>query len=137
MDTRHLAAGPLSSTAGRRGEPFEFYLGGWHADYPDPNNFVDILLNGNNIREANNNNTAYFNVPSVNRRLEAAAKLTGQARYRGLPAARRRHLAQPRAVGVVLVREQPRLHLDQGGVLLVPPDLRDESRPRLPALTAA
>ncbi|HSC91912.1 MAG TPA: ABC transporter substrate-binding protein [Gaiellaceae bacterium] len=82
MDTRHLASGPLSSTVGRRGEPFELYLGGWHADYPDPNNFVDILLNGNNIREANNNNTAYFNVPAVNRRLEAAAKLTGAARYR-------------------------------------------------------
>ena len=81
MDTQHLAAGPLSSTAGRRGEPFELYLGGWHADYPDPNNFVDILLNGNNIREANNNNIAYLNVPSVNRRLEAAAKLTGQKRY--------------------------------------------------------
>ena len=81
MDTQHLASGPLSSTAGRRGEPFELYLGGWHADYPDPNNFVDILLNGNNIREANNNNIAYFNVPSVNRRLEAAAKLTGQRRY--------------------------------------------------------
>ena len=56
MDVQHLASGPLSSTAGRRGEPFELYLGGWHADYPDPNNFVDILLNGNNIREANNNN---------------------------------------------------------------------------------
>ena len=79
MDVQHLASGPLSSTAGRR-EPFELYLGGWHADYPDPNNFVDILLNGNNIREANNN-IAYFNVPSVNRRLEAAAKLTGQRRY--------------------------------------------------------
>ena len=36
MDTRHLATGPLSATAGRRGEPFEFYLGGWQADYPDP-----------------------------------------------------------------------------------------------------
>jgi ABC-type transport system substrate-binding protein len=81
MDTRHLASGPLSSTAGRRGEPFEFYLGGWHADYPDPNNFIDVLLNGNNIHEANNNNRAYFNVASVNRKLEAAAQLTGSKRY--------------------------------------------------------
>ena len=80
MDTRHLATGPLSATAGRRGEPFEFYLGGWQADYPDPNNFLDVLLNGNNIREANNNNRAYFNVPSVNRRLEAASQLSGANR---------------------------------------------------------
>ncbi len=81
MDTRHLATGPLSATAGRRGEPFEFYLGGWQADYPDPNNFLDVLLNGNNIHEANNNNRAYFNVPAVNRRLEAASQLSGAKRY--------------------------------------------------------
>jgi peptide/nickel transport system substrate-binding protein len=81
METQHLSAGPLSATAGRRGEPFELYLGGWHADYPDPNNFVDVLLNGNNIREANNNNFAYFNVASINRRLEAASQLSGAARY--------------------------------------------------------
>jgi peptide/nickel transport system substrate-binding protein len=81
MDTRHLATGPLSATAGRRGEPFEFYLGGWQADYPDPNNFLDVLLNGNNIHEANNNNRAYFNVPAINRRLEAASQLSGAQRY--------------------------------------------------------
>ena len=81
MDTRHLASGPLSSTAGRRGEPFEFYLGGWQADYPDPSNFLDVLLNGNNIHEANNNNRAYFNVPAINRRLEQAATLSGAKRY--------------------------------------------------------
>jgi peptide/nickel transport system substrate-binding protein len=81
MDTRHLATGPLSATAGRRGEPFEFYLGGWQADYPDPNNFLDVLLNGNNIHEANNNNRAYFNVPAINRRLEAASQLSGAKRY--------------------------------------------------------
>jgi peptide/nickel transport system substrate-binding protein len=81
MDTRHLASGPLSATAGRRGEPFEFYLGGWQADYPDPNNFLDVLLNGNNIHEANNNNRAYLNVPALNRKLEAASQLAGAKRY--------------------------------------------------------
>ena len=81
METRHLATGPLSATAGRRGEPFEFYLGGWQADYPDPSNFLDVLLNGNNIHEANNNNRAYFNVPAINRRLERAASISGARRY--------------------------------------------------------
>jgi ABC-type transport system substrate-binding protein len=81
METRHLATGPLSATAGRRGEPFEFYLGGWQADYPDPSNFLDVLLNGNNIHEANNNNRAYFNVPAINRRLERAASISGGRRY--------------------------------------------------------
>jgi ABC-type oligopeptide transport system substrate-binding subunit len=81
MDTEHLSTGPLSAKAGRRGEPFELYLGGWQADYPDPNNFLDVLLNGNNIQEANNNNYAYFSVPAINRRLEAASQLSGARRY--------------------------------------------------------
>ena len=42
---------------------------------------MDVLLNGNNIHEANNNNRAYFNVPAINRKLEAAAQLTGAKRY--------------------------------------------------------
>ena len=38
---------------------------GWFADYADPYDFIDILLNGENIHEANNNNLAYFNNPKV------------------------------------------------------------------------
>ncbi len=40
-------------------------MAGWFADYADPYDFIDILLNGNNIHEANNNNLAYFNDPRV------------------------------------------------------------------------
>jgi peptide/nickel transport system substrate-binding protein len=81
VTTQFLASGPLAAKAGNRGEKFDMILIGWHADYPDPANFLDILLNGNNIREANNNNFAYFNVPQMNQRMEAAAKLTGARRY--------------------------------------------------------
>jgi ABC-type oligopeptide transport system substrate-binding subunit len=81
VETQALASGPLVAKAGARGEDFQGIIIGWHADYPDPNNFIDILLNGNNIREANNNNYAYLNVPALNRRMEAAAALTGAKRY--------------------------------------------------------
>jgi ABC-type transport system substrate-binding protein len=81
VETQALASGPLVAKAGARGEDFQGIIIGWHADYPDPNNFIDILLNGNNIREANNNNYAYLNVPALNRRMEAAATLTGAKRY--------------------------------------------------------
>jgi ABC-type oligopeptide transport system substrate-binding subunit len=37
VETRHLASGPLAALGGSRGEPFEFFLSGWQADYPDPN----------------------------------------------------------------------------------------------------
>ncbi|MDX6487582.1 MAG: hypothetical protein QOK13_197, partial [Gaiellaceae bacterium] len=40
-----------------------------------------ILLNGNNIHADNNNNLAYLNVPSLNRQMVAANKLSGPARY--------------------------------------------------------
>src|SRR4051812_19578667 len=67
--------------AGTKGEPYDVVLGGWFADYADPYDFVDILLNGENIHESNNNNLAYLNVPSLNKQMNAANALTGDARY--------------------------------------------------------
>jgi ABC-type oligopeptide transport system substrate-binding subunit len=81
VDVQNLASGPLSAKAGSRNEDFQGILIGWHADYPDPNNFIDILLNGSNIHESNNNNYAYLNVPALNRKMETAASLTGAKRY--------------------------------------------------------
>jgi peptide/nickel transport system substrate-binding protein len=68
--------------SGRRGEPFDLNLIGWFADYPDPSDFINLLLDGSTIQAANNVNWAYFDDPEYNRKLAAAAKLTGNARYR-------------------------------------------------------
>ena len=67
--------------AGTKGEPFDVVLGGWFADYADPYDFIDILLNGENIHESNNNNLAYMNVAAVNKQMAAANALTGDKRY--------------------------------------------------------
>jgi ABC-type oligopeptide transport system substrate-binding subunit len=67
--------------AGTRGEPYDVVLGGWFADYADPYDFVDILLNGENIHESNNNNLSYLNVPALNKQMKAANALVGDARY--------------------------------------------------------
>jgi ABC-type transport system substrate-binding protein len=40
-----------------------------------------VLLNGDNIQESNNSNYAYLNNAAYNKRMEAAAKLSGNARY--------------------------------------------------------
>jgi ABC-type transport system substrate-binding protein len=82
LDVRPLAAGPLAAAAGTKGEPFELFLSGWQADYPDPNAFMSTLLDGTTIRESNNNNVSYFDVGKINRRLHAAAGLSGAERYR-------------------------------------------------------
>ncbi len=71
----------LYVAAGTKGEPFDAAIAGWNQDYPDPYDFIDILLNGDNIHDANNNNLAYLNVPALNARMAAANKLTGSARY--------------------------------------------------------
>ena len=66
---------------GTKGEPFDAALAGWNQDYPDPYDFLDILLNGNNIHADNNNNLAYFNNAGVNKLLDQANRKVGPARY--------------------------------------------------------
>jgi peptide/nickel transport system substrate-binding protein len=61
---------------------FDMFLIGWLADYPDPFDFINVLLDGDNIQEANNSNYAYLNNPTYNKRMKAAAKLSGEPRYR-------------------------------------------------------
>jgi ABC-type transport system substrate-binding protein len=68
------------SKAGTKGEPFDMNLIGWFADYPDPYDFINVLLSGKTIAKANNINTAYFDDPVFNRRMDAAARLFGDAR---------------------------------------------------------
>jgi ABC-type oligopeptide transport system substrate-binding subunit len=66
-----------------RGEPFDIGLEGWGADYPDPSNFINVLLYGkDNIRPDHNQNVSYFNLPAFNKRMEDAAKLSGDNRYK-------------------------------------------------------
>jgi ABC-type transport system substrate-binding protein len=47
---------------------------GWTQDYPDPSDFLDVLLNGERITDTDCNNASFYNNPEVNRRLDAAAQ---------------------------------------------------------------
>ena len=71
---------------GTRGAPFDIALGGYAADYPDPSDFLALLFDGRTIQTANNLDSSYFNDPTYNRRLDAAAKLSGSQRYRAYQA---------------------------------------------------
>jgi len=66
--------------AATRGEPFDIVHGGWSADYPDPYDFINVLLDGSTIQQTNNVNLSYFNNAALNKRMESAAKLSGDAR---------------------------------------------------------
>ena len=56
-------------------------LAGWYADYPDPSDLLNYLFDGRSIRAIGNSNHSYFDDPVYNRKLAAAARLTGPRRY--------------------------------------------------------
>jgi peptide/nickel transport system substrate-binding protein len=53
---------------------------GWLADFPDPYDFLNILLSGKSILPKNGDNFAYFNDPSFNSQLDQAATKVGSDR---------------------------------------------------------
>ena len=73
--------GVAIKTAGTKGADFDAFLIAWFADYPDPYDFINVLMDGNNIQDANNSNYAYLDVPKYNKAMAQAAQLSGSARY--------------------------------------------------------
>jgi peptide/nickel transport system substrate-binding protein len=65
---------------GTRGEPFDISHSGWGADYADPSNFINVLLDGGRIQATNNVNESYFNSAKYNQRMQQASRLSGDAR---------------------------------------------------------
>ena len=79
-DIKQFTSAVLYAKAGTKGEAYDAALAAWGSDYPDASDFLDVLLNGQNIHDTNNNNLAYFNEPAVNTALNKAAVLGGAAR---------------------------------------------------------
>ena len=73
--------GVALATMGNKGNEMDSFTIGWIADYFDPFDFINVLLDGTTIQETNNSNYAYFNDAKYNKLMKAAARLTGQARY--------------------------------------------------------
>ena len=59
---------------------FDLLLNGWGQDYPDPYDFINILLSGDAITPDNNVNLSYFNEAKWNKLMTAASKLSCNAR---------------------------------------------------------
>ena len=80
--TEPIPSSQLFSRAGDKKGNYDVLAIGWQADYPDPSNFINILLDGRNIpNEGSSNNSALFNSPKFNRLMDRAALLAGDARY--------------------------------------------------------
>jgi len=66
---------------GVKGAAYDFTTEGWAADYADPSDFINVLLDGRNITASNNYNVAYFDDPAYNKRMASASLLIGDQRY--------------------------------------------------------
>jgi len=82
VDTHLYARAVQIQKEGTRGEPFDIADESWSADYADPYDFINVLLDGRNIQDANNNNFAYLNDPKFNQQMTQASLLSGTARYK-------------------------------------------------------
>jgi peptide/nickel transport system substrate-binding protein len=81
VEVRLFARAVQFQKEGTRGEPFDLGDEGWQADYADPYDFINVLLEGSTLQDTNNNNKSYFNDPSYNRKMAQAALLSGPKRY--------------------------------------------------------
>jgi peptide/nickel transport system substrate-binding protein len=81
MDIKLFPRATQFELEGRRGEPFDMGLEGWHMDYFDPYDFV-FLVDGTTIRPANGVNFSYFNSSAYNRKIARAKQMVGVQRYR-------------------------------------------------------
>jgi ABC-type transport system substrate-binding protein len=71
----------IYTAMGVRGNDADIGLNmGWCSDYPDPYDWINVLLYGGNIQAENNVNYSYMNVSKWNKKMSAAARLTGKKR---------------------------------------------------------
>lgn len=67
-------------TLGTKGVDMDAALAGWCADYLDAENWFNVLFDGRKIQESNNVNVSYTSNAALNRKMDAANALTGDAR---------------------------------------------------------
>ena len=68
------------NTLETKGTSYNVARAGWCADYFDPFDYINVLLDGRTIQANNNTDMAYLNAPALNKAMDAAAALSGKAR---------------------------------------------------------
>jgi peptide/nickel transport system substrate-binding protein len=81
VTVQRYSTGTMYKKCGTKTESFDICNVGWIADYPDPFDFLNVLLSGTSIHGSNNNNYSYFNDAHYNHQMALAARLFGAKRY--------------------------------------------------------
>jgi YVTN family beta-propeller protein len=108
VDTHALSVTQLYKHASDPHATWDLAFVGWAPDLADPAAVLNRLLRGNHLPRGLNSNFAHFDDPTYNRRLDAAARLTGAARdttYADLDADLAAKAAPMAAIGVWLDRD--------------------------------
>lgn len=71
---RVVTASDYWSTLGEEATHAQIGFADWFQDYPHPLDWFSLLLNGQQIRPTHNDNYANFDVPSVNREIDALTR---------------------------------------------------------------
>lgn len=77
VEVRAFPIAEMFARQAKKREPYDIGLSTWRVDYPDPFDVLNLLLDG-----SRGVNDAHFNELAWNRRLEDAARLSGEPRYR-------------------------------------------------------
>jgi ABC-type transport system substrate-binding protein/DNA-binding SARP family transcriptional activator len=80
VEVKQFPIGDFFARLGRRGEPFDLAVSGYSLSADPGQNLA--MFDGTTIHRSGNTNFSYFDDPAFDRRLEAAAKLSGPRRYR-------------------------------------------------------
>jgi peptide/nickel transport system substrate-binding protein len=82
------------NTLETKGTTYDIARAGWCADYFDPFDYINVLLDGRSIQDKNNTDMSYLNVPALNKAMDHAASLTGKARANAYAALDREIMAK-------------------------------------------
>jgi len=83
INGKGYSGGNLYTAMGAKGTDIDLGVSmGWCSDYPDPYDWLNVLLYGGNIQAENNNNYSYMNLGTWNKKLASAARLVGPKRLK-------------------------------------------------------
>jgi len=83
INMKGFSGGNIYDAMGVKGNDADIGVSmGWCSDYPDPYDWINVLLYGGNIVDENNVNYSYFNSSTWNKRMERAAQLVGPNRLK-------------------------------------------------------
>jgi len=80
IEQKTIASG-FYTQIGKRGTSYDIARVGWCMDFPDPYDYINKLLSGDGIQDAQNVNWPYFNVKAANVLMRKAANQRPPKRY--------------------------------------------------------